>query len=45
MMSLKRFLTIVLLGFAVAWWFGIIELDDIARLLDQVGFFDLLERM
>jgi hypothetical protein len=45
MMSLKRFLTIVLLGFAVAWWFGIIELGDVTRLLDQVGFFDLLERM
>jgi hypothetical protein len=45
MMNLKRFLTIVILGLAVAWWFGIVELDDIARLLDRVGFFDLLERM
>jgi hypothetical protein len=44
-MSLKRFLIIALLGFAVAWWFGIVELDDVARLLDRVGFFDLLERM
>jgi hypothetical protein len=44
-MSLKRFLTIALLGFAVAWWFGIVGPDDVARQLDQVGFFDLLERM
>ena len=44
-MSLRRFLIIALVGFTVAWWFGIVELDDIARLLDQVGFFDLLERM
>jgi hypothetical protein len=43
--SLKSFLTIAILGFAVAWWFGIVGPDDVARLLDRVGFFDLLERM